>query len=52
MSSNPKKLESELRRARNELCQQCGGYKDSHNGACDGCHWKDEWREMIDTDEH
>ena len=41
------KLERELRRARNELCEKCGMYINAHNGACDGCHWKDEWREVM-----
>lgn len=52
MSSNIDKITSELRRARNELCEQCGNYKNAHKGACDGCHWKDEWRELIDEDAH
>ena len=25
---------------RNELCQYCGKYKKAHEGACDGCRWK------------
>ena len=41
------KLISELRRARNELCEKCEKYKCAHTGACDGCHWKDAWRETI-----
>ena len=24
----------------NELCQYCGKYKQAHEGACDGCRWK------------
>ena len=24
----------------NELCQYCGKYKHAHEGACDGCRWK------------
>jgi len=27
--------------ARNELCLKCGRYRESHNGACDGCRWKE-----------
>lgn len=50
MNNNIKKLENELRRARNELCHQCGCYKEAHKGACNDCHWKDEWREMIDNE--
>ena len=30
-----------LRDCRNELCFRCGAYKERHNGACDGCRWKD-----------
>ena len=30
-----------LEDCRNELCEKCGKYKESHNGACDGCKWKD-----------
>ncbi len=25
---------------RNELCQYCGKYKRAHEGACNGCRWK------------
>lgn len=25
----------------NELCQYCGKYKKAHNGACDGCRWRE-----------
>lgn len=46
------KMKSELKRARNELCERCGNYKDAHHGACDGCHWKDEWREFLKDDEN
>ena len=24
-----------------ELCQYCGKYKQAHEGACDGCKWRD-----------
>ena len=34
-------LESELRDCRNELCLKCGAYHKAHEGACDGCRWKD-----------
>lgn len=33
-------LEKENKALRNELCLKCGRYKESHNGACDGCRWK------------
>ena len=25
---------------KNELCERCGKYKESHLGACDGCRWE------------
>ena len=25
----------------NELCQYCGKYKQAHEGACDGCKWRE-----------
>ena len=27
---------------RNELCYLCGKYREAHNGACDGCRWRNE----------
>ena len=33
---------SELNAMRNELCCKCGNYKQAHNGACDGCRWKEQ----------
>ena len=36
-----KTLQSELRNCRNELCYRCGDYKLRHQGACDGCRYKD-----------
>lgn len=35
-----RKLEREYRTAVNELCYMCGKYKQEHEGACDGCRWK------------
>lgn len=35
------KLVSDYKDCRNELCLKCGDYKMRHNGACDGCRWKD-----------
>ena len=35
-----RKLEREYRTAFNELCAMCGRYKREHEGACDGCRWK------------
>ena len=31
----------QLREAKNELCYKCGNYREAHNGACDGCRWKE-----------
>ena len=31
---------AEYRTAVNELCYMCGKYKQEHEGACDGCRWK------------
>lgn len=33
-------LRRELKDCRNELCYQCGRYREAHRGACDGCRWK------------
>lgn len=30
----------EIETLRNELCQYCGKYKRAHEGACNGCRWK------------
>lgn len=35
------RLERDLKDCRNELCLYCGKYKERHNGACDGCRWRD-----------
>ena len=35
-------LKKELADMRNELCYKCGNYREAHNGACDGCRWKEE----------
>ena len=36
-----KEEQSELHAMKNELCQYCGKYKKAHEGACDGCRWRD-----------
>ena len=33
---------SELAAMRNELCYLCGKYREAHNGACDGCRWRND----------
>ena len=35
-----KEEQSELHAMKNELCQYCVKYKQAHEGACDGCRWK------------
>lgn len=32
---------SELHAMKNELCQYCGKFKQAHEGACDGCRWRE-----------
>ena len=34
-----KRITSELKDCRNELCVMCGRYKQKHLGACEGCRW-------------
>lgn len=36
-------LRERLTLCRNELCLRCGSYKNAHNGACDGCRWKENY---------
>lgn len=33
--------QSKLHAMKNELCQYCGKYKQAHEGACDGCRWRE-----------
>lgn len=35
------RLKEELHTIKNELCQYCGKYKKAHEGACDGCRWRE-----------
>lgn len=35
------KLGADRKALINELCQYCGKYKQAHNGACDGCKWRE-----------
>ena len=34
-------LKMKLAAMRNDLCYKCGNYREAHNGACDGCRWKE-----------
>ncbi len=35
------KLAADRKELINELCQYCGKYKQAHEGACDGCRWRE-----------
>lgn len=35
------KLAADRKELKNELCQYCGKYKQAHEGACDGCKWRE-----------
>lgn len=41
MAAN-EKLAAERKALINELCQYCGKYKQTHEGACDGCRWREK----------
>lgn len=36
------KLGADRKALINELCQYCGKYKQAHEGACDGCRWREK----------
>lgn len=40
MAAN-EKLAADRKDLINELCQYCGKYKQAHEGACDGCKWRE-----------
>lgn len=40
MAANSK-LAADRKALINELCQYCGKYKQAHEGACDGCRWRE-----------
>lgn len=40
MAAN-EKLAADRKDLVNELCQYCGKYKHAHEGACDGCRWRE-----------
>ena len=40
MAAN-EKLAADRKALINELCQYCGKYKQAHEGACDGCRWRE-----------
>ena len=41
MAANDK-LAADRKALINELCQYCGKYKQAHEGACDGCRWREK----------
>lgn len=41
MAAN-EKLAADRKALINELCQYCGKYKHAHEGACDGCRWREK----------
>lgn len=41
MAAN-EKLAADRKDLINELCQYCGKYKQAHEGACDGCRWREK----------
>ena len=41
MAAN-EKLAADRKALINELCQYCGKYKHAHDGACDGCRWREK----------
>ena len=41
-TNNVLRIKEELRAMKNELCQYCGKYKQAHDGACDGCRWREK----------
>ena len=40
MAANDK-LAADRKALINELCKYCGKYKQAHEGACDGCRWRE-----------
>lgn len=49
MKEKADRLARQLRECRNELCYQCGRYRNAHNGACNSCKYRagGEWEEDI-----
>lgn len=42
LRSENAKLATDRKELINELCQYCGKYKQAHEGACDGCRWREK----------
>ena len=51
MKAKVKRLQSELKDARNELCFKCGLYVDAHRGSCNSCKYRHDgtWKKDIDN---
>ena len=47
-----KRLQSELRNCRNELCLKCGKYSEAHLGKCDDCRYArgGDWLRDMDVE--
>lgn len=52
MTGKVKRLQSELRDCRNELCLKCGSYKTAHKGTCNDCRYRHggEWEDDLNDD--
>lgn len=52
LNKKVERLQREVRRARNELCDRCGKHRNAHLGACDGCRYRfgGEWSADVDDD--
>ena len=50
LKAKVKRLQREVKDARNELCMRCGNYREAHQGACDGCRYRHggEWEADLD----
>lgn len=45
-----RRLQREVKHARNELCLKCGMYREAYKGACDSCRFRrgGEWSADLD----
>ena len=46
-----RKTRQELKTCANELCLQCGQYRQEHLGACEGCRWLPVRKMEVDRDD-
>lgn len=49
LKAKVKRLQSELKDARNELCLKCGDYKNAYMGVCNDCRYRHggEWERDL-----